>query len=244
MKNVKAFNITAQGANHIKHNKVCQDSSLSYYGDENISYAIVCDGHGGDDYVRSEIGSKEAAEIAGNCIRYFVETVLTKHDLGYLQRHYEEVLRGLASSIISQWRERIEEHFKSYPLTEDELSGLSDKARKKYVAGDIASAYGTTLIAVVFTGEYWFGIKVGDGKCVSISRNGEFSMPIPDDGICFLNATTSICDKNAIDNFRYAFSDERPAAVFVGTDGIDDCFNRDEQLFNLYKTTLYSFATA
>ena len=244
MKNVKAFNITAQGANHIKHNKVCQDSSLSFYGDEKISYAIVCDGHGGDDYIRSDVGSKKAATVAGRCIKYFVETVLMKYDLDHLQRHYEEILRGLASSVISQWREGIEEHFKNNPFTDDEWAVLSDKARKKYADGNIASAYGTTLIAVVFTDSYWFGIKVGDGKCVAISKTSEFSMHIPDDGICFLNATTSICDKNAIDNFRYAFSHERPAAVFIGTDGIDDCFNRDEQLFNLYKTTLYSFVTS
>ena len=33
------------------------------------------------------------------------------------------------------------------------------------------------------------------------------------------------------------------SAVFVGSDGIDDCFNNNEQLYNLYKTVLYSFVT-
>lgn len=244
MNNVKAFNVTVQGANHIKKNKVCQDSSCSYYESNDISYAIVCDGHGGDDYIRSDIGSKEATQVAAACICDFVDTVLKKYDLPYMQRHYEEVLRDLAASIISQWRERIEEHFSNNPLTDEENAIISDKAKKKYVEGNVASAYGTTLIAVVYTDEYWFGIKIGDGKCVAINKTGEFAMPIPDDGICFLNATTSICDKNAIENFRYAFSADIPAAVFVGTDGIDDCFNRDEQLFKLYKTTLYSFVTS
>ena len=241
MQNVRAFNITARGASHIKLNKVCQDSSDSHDCDDNIAFAIVCDGHGGDDYVRSDIGSQEAVLVAGPCIVDFVTNVLKEHDLGYLQRHYEEVLRGLASSIICKWRENIECHFSENPLTEEELSKISDKAKKKYLRGDVASAYGTTLIAVAFADNYWFGIKIGDGKCVAISKDGVFSTPIPDDGICFLNATTSMCDKNAIDNFRYTFSVGRPAAVFIGTDGIDDCFNRDEQLFNLYKTVLYSF---
>lgn len=31
--------------------------------------------------------------------------------------------------------------------------------------------------------------------------------------------------------------------MFVGSDGIDDCFSSNEQLNNLYKTVLYSFAT-
>ena len=55
--NAKSFHLTAQGASHIKKNKECQDASSSYQ-DENCAIAIVCDGHGGDDYVRSAIGSK------------------------------------------------------------------------------------------------------------------------------------------------------------------------------------------
>lgn len=35
-----------------------------------------------------------------------------------------------------------------------------------------------------------------------------------------------------------------PVAVFVGSDGIDDCFNNDRQLNTLYRTILYSFATS
>ena len=242
MNNVRSFHVTRQGANHIKKNKICQDYSVSFEDDEYISYAIVCDGHGGDDYIRSDEGSKRAAQVAGSAIVDFVHTVLVKYDIGYLQRHYEELLRGLAASIITQWRQSIQEHLAANPFSEAELAKVSEKARERYSSGNIASAYGTTLIAVVFTEDYWFGIKIGDGKCVAVDGEGNFSMPIPDDGVCFLNATTSICDTNAIDNFRYAFSPHRPVAVFAGTDGIDDCFNKDEQLFSLYKTILYSFA--
>ncbi len=243
MNNVRAFHVTRQGANHIKKNKVCQDASAAFEDDEYIAYAIVCDGHGGDDYIRSDVGSKRAAQVAGSAIVDFVHTVLVKYDIGYLQRHYEELLRGLSASIITQWRQSIQEHLAANPFTEAELENVSEKARTRYAGGNIASAYGTTLIAVAFTDDYWFGIKIGDGKCVAVDEEGNFSMPIPDDGVCFLNATTSICDSNAIDNFQYAFSAQRPVAVFVGTDGIDDCFNKDEQLFNLYKTILYSFGT-
>ena len=68
--------------------------------------------------------------------------------------------------------------------------------------------------------------------------------PIPWDEKCFLNATTSICDKDAIGNFRHFYSEDLPAAVFVGSDGIDDCFCNDEQLNSLYRTVLYSFSTS
>ncbi len=59
------FNATKRGASHVKKGTVCQDYSLSYNSpDGNVQVAIVCDGHGGDTYVRSDVGSRLAAEIA------------------------------------------------------------------------------------------------------------------------------------------------------------------------------------
>lgn len=90
----------------------------------------------------------------------------------------------------------------------------------------------------------WFGIHIGDGKCVAVNPEGKFVQPIPWDEKCFLNATTSICDSDALNRFRSFFSEKLPVAVFVGSDGIDDCFSTEEQLNNLYKTVLYSFASS
>ena len=47
-----------------------------------------------------------------------------------------------------------------------------------------------------------------------------------------------------ISSFRHFYSEKLPVAVFVGSDGIDDCFSNNEQLHNLYKTILYSFGTS
>ena len=71
--NVKSFNLSVQGASHIKKNKECQDASESYF-DENVAVAIVCDGHGGNDYIRSATGSKYAATVALNNIKNFLES--------------------------------------------------------------------------------------------------------------------------------------------------------------------------
>ena len=35
-----------------------------------------------------------------------------------------------------------------------------------------------------------------------------------------------------------------PISLLLGSDGIDDCFRNNEQLHNLYKTVIYSFATS
>ena len=237
--NAKSFHVSVQGASHIKKNKACQDASLSYY-DEDCVIAIVCDGHGGDDYMRSAYGSQFGVKVAEENIKNFIKNI----NADELRQNHRVLIKQLEASIINDWNESIYAHFEQNPFTETELEVVSEKARKKYLDNNrIESAYGTTMIAVGMTKEFWIGLQIGDGKCVAVNPEGKFLQPIPWDNKCFLNATTSICDSHAIDNFRYFYSEKLPIAVFVGTDGIDDCFKNDEQLNNLYKTVLYSFMT-
>lgn len=237
---MQSFHLSTQGASHIKKNKECQDASESYY-DEHCAIAIVCDGHGGDDYVRSASGSAFACAAAKTSILNFVENV----NRDELTRHHDQLLHNLKASIIGAWNEAVYEHYEANPFTEAEIAVLSDRAKRKYLEEKrIESAYGTTLIAVACTKDYWFGIHIGDGKCVAVNPEGKFVQPIPWDEKCFLNATTSICDTDALNRFRSFYSEKLPVAVFVGSDGIDDCFSTEQQLNNLYKTVLYSFATS
>lgn len=237
--NVKSFNLSVQGSSHIKRNKECQDASISYH-DEKMAIAIVCDGHGGNDYVRSAVGSKCACNAAEKNIKIFLETISKEQFF----LNPEEKLKKLEESIINTWNQLIYGHYTQNPFTEEELNNVSEKIKKKYAKDEhIENAYGTTLIAVAMTKEYWFGIHIGDGKCVAINPAGKFVQPIPWDKKCFLNSTTSICDPEALKNFRHFYSEKLPVAVFVGSDGIDDCFSKNEQLHNFYKTILYSFAT-
>ncbi len=235
---IKAFNLTEQGSSHKKKNKECQDASKSCY-DEHYGIAVVCDGHGGDDYIRSAIGSEKASQVAIESIRSFISEVNQDN----LKNHFDEVLNRLESSIISEWRQQVNEHWDSNPITELEMSVLSDKAKKRYLENHkIESAYGTTLIAVVLTSNYWFCFQIGDGKCVWIDKESNFKQ-LPLDKRCFLNATTSLCDSDALEHFQTYYSGQLPAAVFIGSDGVDDCFKNDSQLYNFYKTVCYSFGT-
>ena len=237
--NAKSFHLSVQGASHIKKNKECQDAAISYY-DEDCAIAIVCDGHGGDDYMRSAYGSQFGVKVAEENIKNFIKNIKADE----LKQNNKVLIKQLEASIINDWNEAIYTHYEENPFTEAELAAISDKAKKKYLEDKrIESAYGTTMIAVGMTKEFWIGIQIGDGKCVAVNPEGKFLQPIPWDNKCFLNATTSICDSHALDNFRHFYSERLPIAVFVGTDGIDDCFKNDEQLNNLYKTVLYSFLT-
>lgn len=237
---MKALNLTSIGASHIRSGKECQDFSLSD-SNERYSYAITCDGHGGDNYFRSAYGSRFAAQAASSCITELLNDIVE----GYEPNDSETMLVQLEKSIIARWNAAVWDHYESNPFTEDELAIVDEKRRKRILSGkSIESTYGTTLIALAITEKFWFGIQIGDGKCVRILADGTFDTPIPPNEKCFLNSTTSICDENAIEDFRHCYSEEMPIALFCGSDGIDDSFIRDEQLFKLYATIARSFATS
>lgn len=66
--------------------------------------------------------------------------------------------------------------------------------------------------------------------------------PIPWDEDCQANITTSICDSEAIEEFRYFFTRECPIATLMGTDGIDDSYANTEEMYVLYRSILAIFA--
>ncbi len=72
-------------------------------------------------------------------------------------------------------------------------------------------------------------MRIAEGQLVC-------EQPIPWDEKCFLNKTTSLCDSNALEEFRYCYqgNGEFPRAVFLGSDGIDDSYGDGEILNNFY----------
>lgn len=138
------------------------------------------------------------------------------------EKQTEEQMLWFIRSVIARWNALAEEDAAAEPFRREELAAVSDKARAYYEKGEkIQSAYGATLIGVVAAEDFWFGVQIGDGKCVVFGRDGEECEPIPWDDKCFLNITTSICDFNAGSEFRYYFGREMPAAVFAGSDDED-----------------------
>ena len=71
----ECFNFSCQGESHKASSKPCQDFSYSAVIDNGMSIAIVCDGHGGDRYFRSDIGAKYAAEVTFEAVRQFVASI-------------------------------------------------------------------------------------------------------------------------------------------------------------------------
>ena len=236
--NFKAFHMSERGESHLHDGRVCQDSSASF-SDECGTVAVVSDGHGGCDYVRSQIGSAMACEAAVKNIRRLFENISPEAFLA----EPDMMLTQLEAAIINDWNESVRSHYEANPFTEEELDCVSEKAGAAYFSGHrIERAYGATLIAAAVTRDYWFGIQIGDGKCVAFDEAGICTQPIPWDEKCFLNKTTSICGSDALRDFRHFYSEKIPTAVFMGSDGIDDSFKNEEDMYDFYKTILYAFS--
>ena len=239
-----AFSATETGYNHTKISKVCEDAS-GFYNNEKMHICAVADGHGSDNYPRTDKGAKFAVDAAIHCIVDFVENAIPKQVLDD-EEHGFSLLNQLAKAILNEWYMAVEADYNNQPIGLDELEKVSDKYKKLYLSDvpaerHLEKAYGCTLIVYTVTQEYSFGLQIGDGKCVVIDQYGNFTEPIPWDENCQLNVTTSICDADAIEEFRFCVSAQSPTAAFCGSDGIDDSYASTEELHALYRSILKIF---
>lgn len=266
MDNIHHF---CQGDSHKVTNKPCQDYAYSE-SNEYLSMAIVSDGHGGERYFRSQIGSELAVNITKEAIRNFVSSMEEaslndKNTLSVFDNvpftsfsqataseeqfdtNAHQSLMWLFSSIINQWNMAIEKDAHERELTEWELENVDKKyideflAKKEQENSSFEKTYGCTLMAYVQTPRYWFAFHLGDGKCITMHLNdGKLvcQQPIPWDEKCFLNKTTSLCDSNVLEEFRYCYQGNGesnfPIAVFLGSDGLDDSYGDGDNLYNFY----------
>lgn len=252
---IDCINFTCQGESHKATNKVCQDYSYSKVYENGLAVAIVCDGHGGKRYFRSDIGSRLACEVTEKNVIIFLNTIDNSlfKDKPYIshtaiatqihnsqfekENNVDKAFRQLFSSIIFDWNTRILEHAKNTPLSEDELNSLEVDWKNEFEQGtSLEKVYGCTLMAYVQTSDFWFAFHIGDGKCISFDNDAKWHEPIPWDDRCFLNKTTSLCDSTAIDEFRYCYEGNGhfPSAIFLGSDGMDDSFGEESNLVNFY----------
>lgn len=258
---VECYNFSCQGESHKVDDKPCQDASFSSVYDDGLAIAIVCDGHGGERYFRSDVGARMATEVIRDSVKTFVENIdqdmfvgreftaveaVTSEELVKKQTPIDKAFRQLFSSIIYQWNNKIAEHAANTAISEWEQQHVPQKYLDElHTSETFEKLYGCTLMVYVQTPAYWFAFHLGDGKCVSFQQSPIWTMPIPWDERCFLNKTTSLCDSNTINEFRYCYQGDGqfPWAVFLGSDGMDDSFGEDPNLVNFYIQVLKMLVT-
>lgn len=212
------------GSSHKDTKLPCQDSSLCEKFDKGCIIA-VSDGHGSSTYVRSHIGSNLACSIA---VKLTKEFVLDNYDvLSKIGRKSytpdsgvkaDPLFLELFTRIHQQWYEAIKENVTNVPF--------SDQEKMKLGNAEIKEAFGCTLMVAVKTDCFTFAFHIGDGRIYTISYNNEWTQPVPWDSACEDNITTSLCENNPVDSFRYYVdsSDNQPFVIFVCSDGIEDCY--------------------
>ena len=239
MEKILSFAQTTVGASHLSRDIICQDSSLAA-DHEKYSFAAAADGHGSPCYLRTERGSKFAVECAAECVAEFLDGIENAAEVLADVRQREELFNQLWRSIIARWHDKTEQDFINEPFTEEEYSRIPEKFASyitRYESGEYIGAYGTTLLFAVVTEDYAFGAQIGDGKCVVIDGDSNVFAPIPEDPRCYENVTTSMCQDDAALSARFFYLPKglMPAAVFLCTDGVENSYWNEEQLFSFFR---------
>ena len=239
MDKILSFAQTTVGASHLSRDIVCQDSSFAA-DHEKYSFAAAADGHGSPCYLRTERGSKFAVECAAECVAEFLDGIENAAEVLADVRQREELFNQLWRSIIARWHDKTEQDFINEPFTEEEYSRIPEKFASyitRYESGEYIGAYGTTLLFAVVTEDYAFGAQIGDGKCVVIDGDSNVFAPIPEDPRCYENVTTSMCQDDAALSARFFYLPKglMPAAVFLCTDGVENSYWNEEQLFSFFR---------
>ena len=255
---MKVFNYSCLGESHKADEKPCQDASKSAVTDKGLTICIVSDGHGGEQYFRSQIGSQELVNITFEKVQEFTEGMLqlnilkdtpfTQMDISSKRpdnlpalKVIDDRFMQLFRAIKAEWMIHIYEHALNTPVDDREQK----KVKPEYLdqlkqQRNLEKIYGATLMAYVQCSNFWFAFHLGDGKMIMFDRKGTGFEPVLWDDDCFLNKTTSICQADAIERFRYTFEGDGkfPLAVFLGSDGIDDTVTDGEPLYNFYRGVL------
>lgn len=223
------LNAQCQGSEHIKTARPCQDFTKAATNCwKTNAYAIVADGHGGEKYFRSAEGSRLAVSSAAEEMSRLLGELLF-----YIKKKEKNVidksLKNLCSRILLLWQEKVKAHFSENLLSEKELKLCKElKINIPLKEEDIFMLYGSTLLSSVYfeNYEFWFSIQIGDGKTYILKEDGSaFSPKELENEKAAFGVTPSLCGKNAIEEFRYAFGFEKIAGICVMSDGLTDSFD-------------------
>lgn len=208
---MRYFTKTSIGFSHIKSGKRCQDYSACYH-DEERTIVTACDGHGGDLYIRSDMGSKFASDAVINVFRKLRRTAFNKYTK-------YDVIEKIKLNVLCEWNGLVEKSLAEKPILKREVERLSDIHIFRLKMNS-AKAYGTTLNGAMVLGNKLICINLGDGGIFTFRRGQLFSV-FPEDDETVANVTHSMCEEDAFRHLRLAVIDLAEVdGVLVCTDGV------------------------
>ena len=213
------FNRSCVGYSHLKNGKPCQDFSASYQDNERV-IITCCDGHGGVQYVRSQIGSKLASEAVMNVFK----GIDYHFFYGTLKDNLAEKIKLL---ILCEYNKLIERETASNPIRKREFEGLSEE-QIDTLRFNPAKAYGTTLSgAMVYRGKL-IVVSIGDTEALGV-RKGEMVKLFDNSNDPVANVTYSMSQEDAYKYLRVTVLEMKSLdGVILCTDGLSSPYQSYE----------------
>lgn len=228
----KCFGEKVTGNSHLIHNKKCQDSYN--YEDKNEDFLIiaVADGHGSDKCEKSDIGSQIAVNVFCS---YFKELINQQKTSGSLESIYH-LLKSYMNDrypkdIVRLWREEVKNNFNTG--LEDLEENLSLKNNESDDL-DVYLKYGTTLLGLIITDEFYFVMQLGDGDILAINKYDEVTtIPPPVEEKMLGTETYSLCEEKPWLKFLSGIyrmpKESAPVLFMLSTDGFANSFTNDDE---------------
>jgi serine/threonine protein phosphatase PrpC len=221
---------TVPGASHLRAGTPNQDAIVQVReSGRGLPVVVsVSDGHGSDKCFRSDRGSRFAVKEAARLVWEFLDESPDLLDHAAIESRAKDYL---PREFVRRWREAVGADLGARPFTGAELEAVEKKdgpQALKLVAGNPLLAYGATSLTVAVEESFVLCLQLGDGEILNVSGAGEVTRALPEDERLFANETTSLCTRDAEENFRVRlqpFAGHPPALILLSTDGYVNSFS-------------------
>ena len=219
------FNKSTIGYSHVERGKVCQDYS-SLYKDNERTIITCCDGHGGDLYIRSNIGSKLASLATINVFNEIKRSQLFKLE----DANFE---KSIKLSILCEWNRLVESWNSLHHISKSEIINLSEN-KANILKKTPIKAYGTTLTGAMQLNNKLVVVGIGDSEILGI-KNGKIIKPFDNEDEPAGNITYSLCQEDAFNYLKVKVIDfSKLDGIILCTDGLSGAYQTYDNFNNSF----------
>lgn len=218
-----AYYARKKGRSHIENGTVCQDYCLAENIDSQTQVVCLADGHGGKDYIKSDIGSRIACEVFRNIVKTTKNSYWDSPDQG----GWLDILntKEFKAAYIQAWKKAVIEDY------------LSEQGDCKEGEISIIKKYGTTFLFVVYTDDRIAIGQLGDGAILLLNDYDQCQL-FKRHEVKISSRTSSLASNRA----EYAFYTDiyecsQFSYVLLSTDGIYDKLDNADS-FMIYANSL------
>ena len=199
----------------------------------------VADGHGSDIHFRSKVGSLLAVKTAvATLFKLFHNQPIEIDNVSQVK----DIIRySVPRLLVHNWADQVQYHVQQHPFSNNEIDLILKKKGPiilEKIINNPKIAYGSTLLTVVVTKNYFIFFQLGDGDILIVDHNRNVrNMFSNQDGdsddrslIESIVHTDSLCMDNSWLEFKtgiFDFQAIKPKLILLTTDGYCNSFNSE-----------------